>query len=466
MIALPRHRTPDPGPPVAGKLRVRAVLLLLLAAVVVVAAAGRIDARAQGANVVLVLEARGVVDPIMAQYLTRGIAVAESRQASLVVIRMDTPGGLDTSMRAIAQAILNSPAPVAVFVEPQGARAASAGLFIAMAGHVAAMAPGTNIGAAHPVSLTEGEVPAATQDKVVNDAVAYLRAIAQERGRNADWAEAAVRRSVSLPALEAAEQGVVDLVAADLGALMQALEGREVVTVSGARVLRTAGATTESCDMTLLETVAHGLVDPNIAYVLLSLGTIALVAEFYHPGAILPGVTGAVSLILAFVALGSLPVNWGGIALIALAVILFVLDIQVSGFALTVAGAIAFVLGSLLLFSPFGGQEPPAPQLRVSPWLLITMTVLIVGFFGLALGAGVRAHRRQALMGEQALLGRRGVAQTALDPSGVVWLLGEEWTALAEDGPIEPGAKVDVLSVDGLRLRVRQTTQSKGGSDG
>lgn len=465
MGGLARRRTPSLSLPAAGMLRVRAGLLLLLLLVFAFAVPGWTEARAQSTGAVLVLEARGVVDPIMAQYLARGISVGESRQAALVVIRMDTPGGLDTSMRVIVQAILNSPVPVAVFVEPQGARAASAGLFIAMAGHVAAMAPGTNIGAAHPVSLTEGEMSSTTQDKVVNDAVAYLRSIAQERGRNADWAEAAVRQSVSLPALEAAEQGVVDLVAADVAALLQALDGRELTVAGRTQVLELGDPTMDVYGMTALETVAHGLVDPNIAYILLSLGTIALVAEFYNPGAILPGVAGAVSLILAFVALGSLPVNWGGIALIALAVILFVLDIQIAGFALSVAGAVAFVLGSLLLFSPFSPEAPSMPQVRVEPWLLVTMTALVVGFFALALGAGVRAHRRQALMGDRALLGQRGVVEIALDPSGVVRVMSEQWTAEAEDAPLAAGEKVEVVAVDGLRLRVRRAEHKQGGSD-
>jgi len=446
-------------------LRVRASLIILTLFLALGAILGGARVAAQGSAPVLLLQARGVVDPIMAQYLTRGMAVAEARQARLVVIQMDTPGGLDTSMRTIVQAILNSRVPVAVYVEPPGARAASAGLFVAMAGHVAAMAPGTNIGAAHPVSLTEGEMPAATESKVVNDAVAYIRSIAQERGRNADWAEAAVRQSVSLPASEAVDQGVVDLVAGDLAALLRELDGRTVVAAGETKVLDLAGAATESYPMTFLESVAHGLVDPNIAYILLSLGTIALVAEFYHPGAILPGVTGAVSLILAFVALGSLPVNWGGIALIALAVVLFVLDIQVTGFALTVGGAVCFNLGSLLLFSPFGSEGPTVPQLRVSPWLLVTMTVLVVGFFAGALGAGLRAQRRIALQGERALLGQQGVAQTALAPSGVVWLMSEEWTAEAEDAPVEVGEKVEVLAVDGLRLRVKRAAHTNGGSD-
>jgi len=447
-------------------LRAKITLLSLTVLAVLCLVAVPAPASAQSQSTVLALEARGVVDPIMAQYLARGLSVADSRGAELVLVRMDTPGGLDTSMRTIVQAILNSPVPVVVYVEPQGARAASAGMFIAMAAHVAAMAPGTNIGAAHPVSLTEGEVPSATEDKVVNDAVAYIRSIAEQRGRNADWAEAAVRQSSSLPASEAVQQGVVDLVAEDVPALLQALHGRTVTASGVPVVLDLEQAAVEDYPMTSLETVAHGLVDPNIAYILLSLGTIALVAEFYNPGAIFPGVTGAICLILAFVALGSLPVNWGGIALIALAVVLFVLDLQVAGFALSVGGAVSFVLGSLLLFSPFTPEAPAMPQVRVSPWLLTLMTAVMVSFFGLALGAAVRAQRRPALQGDQVLLGQTGVAETDLAPEGVVRVMSESFTATADGPPVPAGEKVEVVAVDGLRLRVRRADEPKGGNHG
>lgn len=444
-----------------GRRRLGVLMALLAVALVFVWS----TAWAQAPGPVLDLEARGVVDPFMAQYISRGISVAEGRGAQLVIIRMDTPGGLDSAMRAIVQSILNSSVPVAVYVEPQGARAASAGLFIAMSAHVAAMAPGTNIGAAHPVSLGEGEVSAIMESKVVNDAVAYIRSIARERGRNADWAEEAVRQSASLTAADAVEQGVVDLVVPSLPGLLGELEGRRVAVGGREVVLQLEQAPVEPYPMTFLERVVHGLADPNLAYILLSLGTIALVAEFYNPGAILPGVAGAVSLILAFVSLGSLPVNWGGIALIILAIVLFVLDIEASGFALSVAGAIAFVLGSLLLFSPFTPAVPAMPQVRVSPWVLVVMTALVMGFFGLVLSAGVRAQRQQALVGQGVLPGKQGVAESALDPDGVVRVLSETWTAEAQDPPVAAGEKVEVVAVEGLRLYVRRAPESKGGID-
>ncbi|NLE75802.1 MAG: nodulation protein NfeD [Chloroflexi bacterium] len=419
--------------------------------------------QAQAVGGVVLLEARGIVDPFMAQYLARGLATAAERRAELVVIEMDTPGGLDSAMREIVQAILNAPLPVAVYVGPSGARAASAGLFIAMAAHVAAMAPGTNIGAAHPVDLSQQEISATVEDKVTNDAVAYIRSIAEQRGRNADWAEEAVRQSASLTAQQAAEQGVVDLLASDVSDLLAKLHGREVAFDSRTVTLHTEGAQITPEGMTLFEGIAHGLVNPNIAYLLLTLGTIALVAELYNPGAILPGVTGVICLILAFVALGNLPVNWGGIGLILFSFALFVLDIKVAGFALSVAGVISFVLGSLLLFSPFGTPTAPAlPRVYVSPWLVGGMTTLLVGFLGLVITAGVRAHRRRSLMGAHLLPGKVGTAVSALAPHGVVQVQSETWSATALDGPVDAGDAVEVVGSDGLRLQVRRHTEKRG----
>jgi membrane-bound serine protease (ClpP class) len=416
---------------------------------------------AQGVSrgAVVVLEVRGVIDPVVAKYVSHGIGATNSRGAELVVIQLDTPGGLDTAMREIVQAILNSDVPVAVFVAPSGARAASAGVFITMAAHVAAMAPGTNIGAAHPVDLSQTEMTATLEDKVTNDAAAYLQAIAQERGRNADWAEEAVRQSASLTAQQALESQVVDLVADDLADLLTKLDGHKVTLSGGEVTLDLAAEAVEVHPMTWLEVIAHGIVDPNIAYILLSLGTIALIAEFYNPGAIMPGVTGVIALILAFVALGSLPVNWGGIALIALAFMLFILDLKVAGFALSIAGTISFILGSLLLFSPFAPSAPTMPQLSISPWLLVSMTALLVGFFSFALTAALRAQKKGVLMSVHVPVGTTGIALSDLDPQGVVQVQSESWTALAEAEPVGTGEKVEVIGTDGLRLRVRRSSK-------
>jgi membrane-bound serine protease (ClpP class) len=375
-----------------------------------------------------------------------------------VIVELDTPGGLDTSMRQIVQAILNSDVPVAVFVVPSGARAASAGVFITMAAHIAAMAPGTNIGAAHPVDLSQSDVPATLQDKITNDAAAYIRAIAQQRCRNADWAENAVRNSVSLTAQEALDSHVIDLVANDVPALLAVLEGRKVTVNGQLMSLQVVTSPVEAYPMSWPEDLAHGIADPNIAYVLLSLGTLALIAEFLHPGAILPGVTGIVSLIIAFVALGTLPVNWGGIALIGLAFILFIVDVKVSSVALTVAGAVSFVLGSLLLFRPFTPAAPVMPALSVSPWLLVSMTALLFGFFTVAVTAGLRAQRRPVLMGAHVLIGKTGIAVSDLSPQGEVRVQSETWSAVAVDGPLRAGETIEVVGIDGLRLRVRRSS--------
>jgi membrane-bound serine protease (ClpP class) len=418
-------------------------------------------AQSPSGGAIMILEVRGVIDPVVAQYVTHNLDIANSTDARLVVVLLDTPGGLDTAMRDIVQAILNSAVPVVVYVEPSGARAASAGVFMTMAAHLAAMAPGTNIGAAHPLALgDQGEISATLEDKLTNDAVAYLQAIAQQRGRNTTWAEEAVRQSASLTAQQAVERQIVDVIADDLADLLTQLDGRKVTTRSGELRLDLAAAPLEERPMSWLELIAHGLVDPNIAYILLSLGTIALIAEFYNPGAVLPGVTGAICLILAFIALGNLPVNWGGLALIGLAFALFILDLKVTGFALSVAGAISFVLGSLFLFSPFVPTSPTLPRLTISPWLLALMTILLVGFFSFAVTAGLRAQRRKVLLDRQALVGATGIALSDLVPQGVVQVQSETWSATAAE-PLKAGEPVEVIGSDGLYLQVRRPSRDE-----
>jgi membrane-bound serine protease (ClpP class) len=450
----------QPMPLKSPNLRAWAAGLFLVCALVLGIA---VPAFAQDAppGPVVVLEVRGVIDPIVAQYVEQGIGAANGTGAGLVVILLDTPGGLDTAMRAIVQAILNSDVPVAVFVAPPGARAASAGVFITMAGHVAAMAPGTNIGAAHPVDLSQGDMPATMADKVTNDAAAYIQSIAQHRGRNADWAEKAVRQSVSLGAQQALDSQVIDLMATDLPDLLAKLDGRRVSVKDGEVMLRLTAAPVEQRPMTWLQVIAHGIVDPNIAYILLSLGTLALIAEFWHPGAIIPGVSGAIFLVLAFVAFGSLPVNWGGIALIIFAFVLFMLDIKVAGFALSIAGAASFIIGSLLLFSPFNPGTPAMPSLAVSLWLLGGMTALIILFFGVVVTAAVRAQRRAGMMRTGVPLGATGVVVSDLDPQGVVQVQSEPWTAVSASEPLRAGEKVEVVGADGLCLRVQRPSPKK-----
>jgi membrane-bound serine protease (ClpP class) len=407
---------------------------------------------------IVMLHVTGVIDPVIGGYVENGIAGAVADGARLVIIKMDTPGGLDTAMRTTVQAIMNAEVPVVVYVAPSGARAASAGVFITAAAHVAAMAPGTNIGAAHPVSIGgEAEQSETVVDKATNDAVAYLRAIAEQRNRNVDLAERLVRRSESLSAQQALDERLIDLVATDIKALRSALEGRTVRLANGNEVvLHLRDAPIEERPMNWLQMIVHGIVDPNIAYVLLSLGTIGLVAEFYNPGAFVPGVIGAICLILAFVAFGSLPVNYGGVALIILAIILFVLDLTVSGFGLTIAGVVAFIIGSLFLFSPLTPPAPSMPQMSVSLWLIAVMTGLVVLAFATVVTFGWRALRRPPVIQVSAPPGALGVAASDLTPHGVVQWHSEQWTALAMDGPINAGEFVEIVGTEGIKLCVRR----------
>jgi membrane-bound serine protease (ClpP class) len=417
-----------------------------------------LTAWAQHRERVDVITVKGVIDPFTAQYVGRGLDIAQEDGAQCLVIQLDTPGGSDTPMRDIVQKMLNSSVPIVVYVAPAGARAGSAGVFITLAAHVAAMAPGTNIGAAHPVAMTGTEITEILEEKTTSDAAAYARAIAEKRGRNAEWAEKAVRESASIIASEAVESQVVDLIADDLTDLLDKIDGREVITAAGPVTLSTRGALVRTIGMNFAENFLHVIVDPNIAYLLLSIGVLALVAEFYHPGAILPGVTGAICLILAFVAFGSLPVNWGGVALIVLAVVLFLLDIKVAGFMLSVGGAIAFVLGSLMLFSPFAPPSPTMPRLTVSWPLIALMTASITSFFLFALSAGIRAQRVKVASGIESMIGVTGIAASDLDPWGTVQVRSELWSAVAEEGPIKKGEQIRVVSAKGVRLKVISRT--------
>lgn len=411
-------------------------------------------ALAQPGEHVDLITVKGVIDPFTAQYVGRSLDIAQNDGAQCLVIQLDTPGGSDEPMRAIVQKMLSSAVPIVVYVAPAGARAGSAGTFITLAANIAAMAPGTNIGAAHPVALPGVEITEILEEKTTSDAAAYIRAIAEKRGRNAAWAEKAVRESASITASEAIDSQVVDLIAEDLTDLLDKIDGRKVFTAAGPVTLKTRGAEVRTISMSFAENFLHILVDPNIAYLLLSIGVLALVAEFYHPGAILPGVTGAICLILAFVAFGSLPVNWGGVALIILAVVLFILDIKVAGFMLSVGGAVAFVLGSLMLFSPFAPPSPTMPHLTVSWPLIALMTASITAFFLFALSAGLRAQRAKVSSGIESMVGATGVAASDLDPWGTVQVRGELWSAVAEKGPIRKGELVKVVNVEGVRLRV------------
>jgi len=407
----------------------------------------------QGATSTIdVLHAEGVINPVLADYIKRGIDQAEESNAVAVIIQLDTPGGLDTSMREIVKDIVDARIPVVVYVSPSGARAASAGVFITVAAHVAVMAPNTAIGAAHPVTIgEEGEAAMSEtmEEKVVNDAAAYIRSIAQAHGRNMEWAEKAVRESVSATEQEALELNVIDIVAPHLDALVSQLDGREVTMLGGAVVtLNTRGATINHVRMNTVEDFLYAISDPNIAYLLMSLAMLGIMVEISNPGLIFPGVIGAISLLMAFFSLGVLPVNYAGVLLIVLAFGLFIAEVFTTTFGLFTAGGVtSLVLGSLILFK--GG-----PLFQVSPWLIATITIFITALLAFVINRVIRAHHRQASTGREELIGKTAVVKAPLEPEGIVLFKGERWTAVSEEGPVEPGETVVINRVDSLILHV------------
>jgi len=403
-------------------------------------------------NAVHVITIDGEINPVMARYVESAIGAAEDSDAAAVVLRLDTPGGLDSSMRDIVQRIESSRVPVITYVWPPGARAASAGTFITMAGNVAAMAPNTAIGAAHPVGAGGADIEGTLGDKVTNDAAAYITGIAKLRGRNADWAESAVRQSVSADEQEAIQLHVVDLVAPDLPSLLAAVDGRSVQLLSGPSTLQVADAPIVENNMSLVQRFFLILSDPNIAFILLSVGLAAIAIEMLHPGFILPAVVGSIALLLAFFSLGTLPVNWAGVLLILLAFALFIAELLVQGFgALGVGGIVSLILGGLLLTSTSN------PEFQVSRWLIYGWAAVIGVFFLMIMSTILRMRRMlPAKTGAQALIGRTAVARSPLEPSGQVFLQGERWQATSEDGPVQVGEKVIVTAVRGLRLSVRR----------
>jgi membrane-bound serine protease (ClpP class) len=395
-----------------------------------------------------IMELEGPINPASAMYVKRGIETASEKGAALVVIRLDTPGGLASSMRTIVKAILNSTVPVAVYVGPSGASAASAGVMVTVAAHIAAMAPGTNIGAAHPVGAGGKDIDKTMSEKVVNDMAAYSRSIAEEKGRSGEWVEKAIRESVSITADEAVEKNVVDMVAKDVDDLLKQLDGKEVVLAGKKETLKTAGLEKVYYKPGLRDRVLGTISDPNIAYILMMIGLAGLYFELAHPGAIFPGVIGVISLILAFYSFQTLPVNYAGLLLILLGVILFILETQVPSFGmLSVGGLVSFVLGSLMLFEDIG----------VSLRLMMPTILLVGAFFVVVAGLAFRAQRARPSSGKEGLLGEKGLARDTIDPEGLVFVHGEYWKARSDER-IEPGERVEVVGMEGLVLKVRKIT--------
>jgi membrane-bound serine protease (ClpP class) len=423
-------------------------------------------ALAQG-RVAVVLTLSGPVDPISARYIQRGLDRAQQEEANLAVIELDTPGGLGSSMDRIVEKILECPVPVAVYVTPAGARAASAGVFIAMAAQVMAMTPGTHIGAAHPVNSNGSDIAGVMGQKILNDAAAKLKSLAALRGRPEDWADDAVRRSVSLTDTEAVARHIADLSVSSLGELFARIDGRTVHTSAGNFVLRTADAEVRRFRMTFADRVLAFLVNPNTAYILLVIGIFGVIFELSSPGAIAPGVAGAIALLLAFVGFGNLPTNVGGLIFIVLAVGLFLFDLKAPTHGiLTAGGVLAFVLGSFLLFPPWRppsapgsvplppGMAPPEAAARISAGVIVVMTALVVAFFSFVLGKGIRAQRRKISFGVESLVGVTASAVTDLSPEGLVQLAGEQWSARCVEGGVVRGERVEVVGREGLRLLV------------
>ncbi|MDO8687029.1 MAG: nodulation protein NfeD, partial [Dehalococcoidales bacterium] len=390
--------------------------------------------------------------PIVADYIDRGISQAEDENATVVIIELNTPGGLLGATEKIVQRIMNANIPIVVYVSPKSAWAASAGTFITLSAHIAAMTPGTTIGAAHPVSGSGEAMPEDQNKKITEFSAKWMKTIAEERGRNMDEAQLAVTESKSFTDVDALKVNLIDLRADNLQDLISQIDGRKVKLASGAEVtINTTGYETTSNEMSLMERFLHAISDPNIAYILLSLGSIGIIAEIYNPGTLFPGITGAISLLLAFYSLGVLDAQLGGILLIVLGFALFIAEMFTASFgALTAGGVISLVLGSVILF-PGEGK-----LFQVNPWLIATITIMIAAFFLLVVYQVIRAHRRQANTGWEELIGKTALVKAALDPEGTVLFKGELWTAASATGRVEPGETVVITRIDGLKLYVKK----------
>ncbi len=400
---------------------------------------------------VLVIEVDGSINPVTADYIQRSINKAFGQKSTCLVLKLNTPGGLLKSTRVIVSAILEAPLPVVVYVSPSGAHAGSAGVFITMAGHIAAMVPGSNIGAAHPVSGQQ-QMDSIMSEKVTNDAAAFIRSIAQNRNRDTAWAEMAVRQSVSITAGEALKKNVIDLIAVDTKDLLQKIDGKEVTVRSVQVKLKTKNATIVAEPMTWVERFLNIIVDPSIAYFLMTIGFLGIIMELYNPGVIFPGVIGGISLILAFYAMHTLPINYAGLALIILAVILFVLEIHVvSHGVLSIGAVIALLLGSFMLLK----NESPLEFARISKAVIIPTVVMVAAFFLWMVTLGIKAQRRKNnVTGAESLPGTTGIAMEDFEHEGMVLMQGELWKAETTGVSVKKGQRIKITSRRNLTLLV------------
>jgi len=402
-------------------------------------------------NIIYTAELSGVISPASSAYLLRAITLAEDNHAACLIIKLDTPGGLDESMREITKKIINAEIPIVVYIAPKGARAASAGVFILYSSHIAAMAPGTNIGAAHPVGLGAEKMDSVMLQKVTNDAAAYLKALAKERNRNVDWAEKAVRESASIDAETALKLNVCEIIAEDEKNLIDRLDGRIVKLKDKKIALKVEEELPKKIEMTPRERLLLLLTNPNIAYILLLLGIYGLFFELQNPGMIFPGVVGGICLILGFYALNLLPVNYAGVALIVLSAILFIFEIYITSHGiLTIGGVVSLIAGSLMLF------ESDVPFLRVSWEVIMIVVIIIVAFVIFLLFLGIHAQFKKPTTGKEGLVGEIGIAKTTIDnKGGTIFVHGEYWNAISEK-LIKKDSSVKVIAVEGTTVQVEE----------
>ncbi|TCK18709.1 membrane-bound serine protease (ClpP class) [Thiogranum longum] len=424
-----------------------------------------VESSSSSDNPVIQLSIEGVIGPATDDYIERALESAARRHAELVVIRMDTPGGLDTSMRGIIKSITTSPVPVASYVAPTGARAASAGTYILYASHIAAMAPGTNVGAATPIRIgglpqpdskrkdeqdktTGAAAPDAGSKKMINDAVAYLRSLAELRGRNQEWAEKAVREAASIPASEALKLNVIDIVATGMADLMKQVNGREVTVLGQKRVLQTTGSVIDQLTPDWRSRFLSIITNPNVAYILMLIGIYGLILEFSNPGAIAPGTVGAISLLLALYAFQLLPVNYAGMGLILLGIALMVGEaFQPSFGVLGIGGLIAFIVGSVFL------MDTDVPGFGIDISVIVTFAIISALVFIVVIGMAIKARRRPVVSGLEELVGAKATVLSDFDHQGRVSLHSESWQALSSV-PLHKGQQVKVSGIEGLTLRV------------
>lgn len=444
---------------------VRLSLVFVFLGMLITGMLGPVIARAQEPDSphALVITVDGIINNVKEGFIARAIDKAEENSATLLIIQLDTPGGLLSSTREVVELLLESPVPIAVFVSPRGARAGSAGTFITAAGNFAVMAPGTNIGAASPISATGEDLDDTLASKVENDAAALIRSIAQTRGRNQDKLEETVRTAASYSAQEALADNVVDLIADDLEDLLAKLDGLTAETSIGTVVLETKGLELFQLEKNILEHFLEFISDPNVSFILLTVGGLGIVVELFNPGLIAPGVVGVICLLLTFLALGNLPVNWAGVVFVILAMVLTVLEVVVAGFGILGVGAIvSLIVGGLILFTQFGDASPTMPSIEVSRWVISGTGGVVSLALVYIVGTAYQSRRQGPPEKTSALVGMQGMVTGELAPRGIVLVGNETWTAISEDdSAISIGEPVEVRSVEGLILTVFRQSDSE-----